>query len=409
MRVVILTQWFEPEPTFKGLKFAKSLLELGHTVEVVTGFPNYPGGKLYEGYHIKLCLQEEMEKVKVTRLPLFPSHDSSSIRRSLNYLSFFVSTFIYMTFFMKKADVIYAYHPPITVGLAAVLIKKLRKTPVTLDVQDLWPDTLVATGMVKSRLLLSLVGLICSFTFSIADMVVVQSNGFKEAMIKRGIPANKVKVVLNWHDEEAHASGHVHTYEKKSSNDKQFVVMYAGNLGKAQSLTTVLDAAKILKSTSEKIKFVFVGSGLEQQNLIDRARLLNLDNIEFLQRVPINEIGKMIEKADALLIHLRKDKLFEITIPSKTQAYMLSSKPILMGVEGDAAHIVSKAKCGVLFEPENARALADAAKSLSCLEQNTLNAMGLAGLNYYKKNMGMKAGVLKFSKIFQSIASQKNQ
>ncbi|MNE41437.1 putative glycosyl transferase [compost metagenome] len=156
-RVLLLTQWFDPEPTFKGLVFARELVAQGFEVEVVTGFPNYPGGKLYPGYRIKLIQREVIDGVTVTRLPLYPSHGQSGIGRVLNYISFAASSLLYGLFGAKKPDVIYAYHPPLTVGIAAAFIRLLRRVPVVYDIQDMWPDTLRATGMFSNEKALRIV------------------------------------------------------------------------------------------------------------------------------------------------------------------------------------------------------------------------------------------------------------
>ena len=156
-RILLITQWFDPEPTFKGLLFAKELASRGFEVEVITGFPNYPGGILYDGFRIKLIQKEIIDDVLVTRVPLFPSHNKSKIGRAFNYLSFAFTSMIYGLFFSKQADVIYAYHPPLTVGISALVIKLFRRVPVVLDIQDIWPDSLKASGMITNSLLLNFI------------------------------------------------------------------------------------------------------------------------------------------------------------------------------------------------------------------------------------------------------------
>ena len=160
-RILLITQWFDPEPTFKGILFAKELVSRGFEVEVITGFPNYPGGTLYDGYRVKFIQKEVIDGVFVTRVPLFPSHDKSKLGRVFNYLSFAFSSFLYGLFFSKRADVIYAYHPPLTVGISALIIKLFRRVPVVLDIQDMWPDTLRTTGMISNSRLLDFVSKAC--------------------------------------------------------------------------------------------------------------------------------------------------------------------------------------------------------------------------------------------------------
>ena len=146
-RILLLTQWFDPEPTFKGMVFARELLRQGLEVEVLTGFPNFPGGKVYPGYRIRLLQREVIDGVQVTRVPLYPSHDHSVTRRVLTYASFAASSLVYGLFMARRADVIYAYHPPLTVGITASLIRLFHRIPLVYDIQDMWPDTLCATGM----------------------------------------------------------------------------------------------------------------------------------------------------------------------------------------------------------------------------------------------------------------------
>ena len=156
-KILLLTQWFDPEPTFKGQLFAYELVRRGFDVEVVTGFPNYPGGKVYTGYKLRWITKEVKDGVFITRLPLYPSHDKSSFKRGINYLSFGLASLVYCLFFAKRADIIYAYHPPLTVGVTASIVRLARRIPVVYDIQDMWPDTLQSTGMISSKLLLTLI------------------------------------------------------------------------------------------------------------------------------------------------------------------------------------------------------------------------------------------------------------
>ena len=158
MKILILTQWFEPEPTSKGLLFARELVARGHEVEVLTGFPNYPGGKLYPGYRIRPWVREHIDGVSVLRVALYPSHSNSGFQRALNYMSFALSAALIGTALIRQPDVVYVYHPPITVGFAGAVIGFLRKTPFVYDIQDLWPDTVASTGMMSNSTALCSVG-----------------------------------------------------------------------------------------------------------------------------------------------------------------------------------------------------------------------------------------------------------
>ncbi|RYE50327.1 MAG: glycosyltransferase WbuB, partial [Hyphomicrobiales bacterium] len=204
LKVLFLTQWFEPEPVMKGSAFAKAIADRGHQVEVATGFPNYPGGKLYPGYRVRLYQSEMIDGIRVHRLPLYPSHDHSSWRRALNYLSFMVSALLFCLFRGGRYDIIYVYHPPLTVGFAAALTGMITRTPFVIDVQDLWPDSVVSSGMAHTGRLASILGAACRFIYRRAAMVVAQSNGMREEIARREVEA-KVVTIFNWADEASFA------------------------------------------------------------------------------------------------------------------------------------------------------------------------------------------------------------
>lgn len=210
-KILLLTQWFDPEPTFKGLVFAKELVKNGFDVEVVTGFPNYPSGIVYEGYKIKPIQREFIDGVHVTRVALYPNHDSSALKRVFNYMSFAFTSLIYCLFFAKKMDVIYAYHPPLTIGIVAVITRFFKKIPVVYDIQDMWPDTLRTTGMIKNEKMLTVVDKIAKWVYKKVDRIVVLSPGFKKLLIERGVPESKIDIILNWCDEESLSSPEIIT------------------------------------------------------------------------------------------------------------------------------------------------------------------------------------------------------
>jgi glycosyltransferase involved in cell wall biosynthesis len=403
MRILLFSQWFDPEPTFKGLVFARELVRQGYDVEFITGFPNYPGGKCYPGYKIKLIQRECIDKVNITRLPLFPSHNNSAIKRVINYVSFAFSALIYGLFIAKRADVMYAYHPPLTVGIAASLISWVRDIPLVYDVQDLWPDTLRATGMLRNKYALAFVGLVCKWVYKRVDYLVVLSPGLMRLLIQRGVPEAKVKMIYNWAN-EPELLAPLFNVSESFVGKGNFKVVFAGNMGKAQALDSVLDAAVILQERGSRAIFVMVGGGVEVERLKARAKEIRLENVVFMPPVPMSEVGAFLELADVLLVHLRKDPLFEITIPSKTQAYMLVGKPLLMAVRGDAADLVIRAKCGLIADPENPQQLADTVDALAELPVNALKDMGENGRNFYRKNLSLEVGVSEFASVFQLLS-----
>ena len=404
-RILLLTQWFDPEPTFKGMVFARELVRQGFDVEVLTGFPNYPGGKVYPGYRIKLLQREIIEGVQVTRVPLYPNHDQSAVKRVLNYVSFAASSLMYGLFMARRADVIYAYHPPLTVGITASLIRLLRRIPVVYDIQDMWPDTLRATGMVNNVRALNVVAAVCRWVYRRVDHIVVLSPGFKRLLVQRGVPVAKVDVIYNWADEAALVAPQGQL-PASFPGSEQFRIVFAGNMGKAQALDTVLDAAALLQARNSRVYFVLLGGGVEVSRLKLRAAELQVRNVVFLPPVPMAEVGTLLHAADALLVHLRKDPLFEITIPSKTQAYMAVGKPLLMAVDGDAADLVVQSGGGVVAQAENANALAEAADALAAMAPEALQAIGNKAQRYYQQQLALQVGVSKFGVIFKRLSAK---
>ena len=399
-RVLLLTQWFDPEPTLKGMVFARELVREGYEVEVVTGFPNYPGGKVYPGYRIRLLQREVIDGVHITRVPLYPNHDQSAIKRVLNYASFAASATIYGVLMAKRADVMYAYHPPLTVGMAAALIKLFRRIPVVYDIQDMWPDTLRATGMLNNPKALNLVARVCRWVYRRMDHIVVLSPGFKRLLLERGVPESRLSVIYNWADEAA-LGAPVGTVPAAFPGPDRFRILFAGNMGKAQALDTVLAAASLLQTRGSRVCWVMLGGGVEVERLKAEAAKRQLANMVFLPAVPMAEVGAYLNAADALLVHLRKDPLFEITIPSKTQAYMTVGKPLLMAVDGDAADLVRQSGGGVVAESENPEALACAAEQLAAMPVDALAAMGDKAQRFYREHLALAEGVRKFSEIFK--------
>lgn len=405
MKILLLTQWFDPEPTFKGLAFAKELIKQGHEVEVLTGFPNYPQGKLYDGYKLKLFQKENIEGISVLRVPLYASHDNSAFKRVLNYASFAVSATLYGIFLTKKADVIYAYHPPLTVDMAALLIKLFRKTPVVLDIQDMWPDTLKATGMIGNEKLLNIVDSLCKVVYRYADHIVVLSPGFKQLLEKRNVAASKVSVIYNWCDESSLNSVSELSADNKQLLNNKFNIVFAGNMGKAQSLDTVIEVAQQLKSELE-IQFVFVGQGTETQRLKQICKDNQLNNVKFIPQMPMQKVGAILRKADALLVYLRNDPLFEITIPSKMQAYMAIGKPIIIGVSGDASNLVQEADCGVVVTPEDTLSLKEGILKLYHLERDKAEEMANKAKIFYQSNLSITTGVKQFIDVFKKVSQK---
>lgn len=391
MRILMLTQWFQPEPNFKGLPLAKALIDRGHEVEVLTGFPNYPGGRLYPGYRVRPWRREVMEGVRILRAPLYPSHDQSALKRIANYVSFAVSSAL-LALAVRKPDVVYVYCPPVTAAAGAIALKALRAVPYVIDVQDLWPDTLTSTGMVREGAILRMVSWFSGFALRNASRLIVLSPGFRTRLVERGI-TQPVDVIPNWAPPEIVAQRDA--LALSPPDPAAFTVLFAGNMGHAQALHTVLDAAALLAAEAPNVRFVMIGGGILAEDLARAVDRRQLTNITMLPLRPAAEMGIIFAQADALLVHLRDDPLFAITIPSKTQAYLAVGKPILMGVRGDASTMVEDAGAGLTFEPENPRAMADAVLDLSRMEPAQREEIGANCKSYYDEKLNFDLGVMR--------------
>lgn len=392
MKILFITQLFDPENSIKGIEFLRRLKKNGHSIEVITTFPSYPGGKIYENYNQSLRKIETVDGIKITRLPTYISHGKSSIKRIISYFSFGCVSLIYSLFFVKKPDLIYSYYPPVIGGMVVFLMKIIKKVPYVYDIQDLWPDALVATGAIGKGRIYRAINYLCNVIYKNANGIIVLSKGYKKALIERGVPSSKIDVILNWCDE-----GRIGKKEYESEaicDGSYFNVLYAGNMGSAQSLHHILDAARLLQNEGYKeIRFLFVGSGVEKDSLVRLAVEKNLNNTFFFPQVSVEEVENVLRSAGALLVHLANAPVFEMTIPSKVQAYLHAGRPIILAVNGEAASIIEEAEAGIGIEAENPQAIRDAVLSIYELNPEERRLMGERGRRFYDKKMSMDQGV----------------
>jgi len=405
MRILILTQWFDPEPTFKGLLFARELVARGYEVEVLTGFPNYPGGSLYPCYKLRPWMRETLAGVRVLRVALYPSHDMSGLRRALNYVSFAVSAAVIGTALVKKPDVMYVYHPPITVGFAAAVIGFLRQTPFVYDIQDMWPDTVMASGMTSNSAVIALLERLCRFVYRRSSHITVNSPGIKETLVERGVLLDKIDVIYNWCDETVFTVDSEHCL-RLASGPAKFTIVFAGTMGTAQGLDSVLEAARLCLRTVPMAEFVFIGGGVDRTRLERMAVAMNLNNVRFVPRQPMNAMNRILAGSDVLLVHLKDEPLFRITIPSKIQAYLASGRPLLVAVRGEAADLVKESQAGMVCEPGNAHSIAQAVAKLADLSRERLTDMGRNGRAFYDKELSLSIGVARFDAIFKAVLNE---
>jgi colanic acid biosynthesis glycosyl transferase WcaI len=389
VRVLYLSQWFEPEPILKGSGFVRGLVERGHAVETVTGFPNYPQGKLYPGYRLRLHAEDIVDGVPVHRVALYPSHDRSSLRRIVNLFSFASSAAFHGIFRAKPFEVLYAY-PPIPTALAAAAICAIRRKPYVMDVQDLWPDSVVKSGMPGTRWMERIIGAMCNFAYRRAARIVSQSQGIADRLVERGVPREKISVIYNWaHEDEPGPPPDLARYGFAG----RFNIVYGGNFGRMQGLDVLIRAAQIAARQAPRLQLTLFGNGVETDRLREQVVQLGAGNVRIEPGVPREQVGHIFAAADVLVLHLINDPLFEITVPHKTQSYMAAGKPVLIGVAGEAARLVTDAGAGVAVEPGNAEAMAQAMVRLARMSPHELRAMGVRGQEFYRRRFSFAAAM----------------
>lgn len=382
MNILIISLWYHPEPVGKPHDLAQELVKRGHRVTVITGFPNYPGGQLYPGYRSQLYKWETIAGVRLLRIAHLIDRSRSAIRRILSYGSFSLIATILGAILLDKPDIIWTYQ----IGLPGVALAVIKGAPLIHEVQDLWPDwghstTNGLTGSL-SRILIAQEKLI----YRLATVVTTISQGFKRVLLTRGLPSEKIDVIPNWANEQ-NFRPEVRDPElgnQEGLND-HFNVIYGGNIGTAQGLGVILEAAMLVRDLPA-IQFVIIGDGVEREDLAMRKTSLGLDNVRFLgSRLP-DQMAQYFAFADVLFLHLAQDPAYEITIPSKTYAYLASGRPVLAAASGDVADLIRETGAGVVCPPANPTALAEAIRGLFALSAEQREAMGQSGRNAFLGN-----------------------
>jgi colanic acid biosynthesis glycosyl transferase WcaI len=401
MRILILSQYCFPETDMKSLPLARKLQSAGHEVEILTGYPNQPTGKLFPGYSMKLFLSEYIDGIKINRVPLYINHSKSNIKRVMNYLSFMISACFLGVWMIKRPQIIYTYHGPATTAIPAIFFKYIYRSKIFYDINDYWPDTLEATGMIKNKFILKLVGIFCELSYKFFDNINVVTKGFKQKLLDVGVPEAKITVVYNW--SLPMDSQHSNEFEKyRHIFEENFTIIYAGNIGLAQSLSVLIDAALKLKEAEiGRVKILLLGDGTQKQYLCDEVKKHDLyEYFHFTGFIPAINVGEFLQAADILLLHLKNDPLFEITLPSKLGSYFSLGKPVLCGVPGESSEIVNAINSGLCFISDDSVDLFNRIILALSLEKHELERMGGNGKKFYDENISIDIGTKKFIEIF---------
>jgi glycosyltransferase involved in cell wall biosynthesis len=392
MKILLVSQYFWPE-SFIISELVKCLVADGHTIEVLTGKPNYPDGDIFDGYTAQGCTTEYFnDVVKVHRVPIFPRGKGGSKRLVINYSSFVLSGLFYFHRMIKSAqfDVIFVFTPsPITSAIPAMYLKKRLKLPLAVWVQDLWPETLSATGFIKNRFLLHMVGRLVRWIYSAADTLLVQSQAFQKPVAQYAIK-EKIVYYPNSYADTSSSTAEEGAIPKALllELERYCCLVFAGNLGTAQSLETLINAAERLKHLTD-CKLILIGSGSMSEWVAEQIKARGLNNLILAGRFPPSLMPMIFSKAAGLLVTLKRDEIFTYTIPSKIQAYLAAGRPIIASLDGEGARIITEAKAGLTSAAQDAGALALNIEQFYHMPDLLRDEMGQAGRAYFLKHFEM--------------------
>ena len=398
MNILIVTQYFYPE-NFKSNDLAFELQKRGHDVTVLTGLPNYPEGRIYDNYGVFKKRKEIINNVKVHRSLVIPRGNASGLKLFINYYSFafFASIKALFLGLMNQYDAVIVHEPsPITQYYPALLINKIWKTPIYFWVMDLWPETLIVAGGIKNSLVLKYYNTVVTSFYNNSEKILITSKGFKKSILKKGDFEKKIIYFPNW-AEDVISNGN-----KKSiipNLPEGFKIMFAGNLGESQDLESILNAFLDLKS-NKSIKLILVGEGRKVDFIRNFIKNNDLNDTVFLVgKHPVEKMASFFDQSDTLLISLKEDPIFSLTVPAKLQAYMSAGKPILSMISGECNAIVEEAQCGYVSNSGDYRALSKNILKMFNLPKEDLILMSHNSRVYFEKNFRMKESIDKLENI----------
>lgn len=383
MRILIVSQYFWPE-NFRINELATDLLARGHEVTVLTGLPNYPSGDVFPEYAQNRRAFAEYKGARVVRVPIIP-RGRSRFQLALNYLSFIATGAILGSWKLRNArfDAIFVFLvSPVTASLPALLIGRLKKAPVTLWVLDLWPDTLTAVGAIRSEMVLGWVSWLVSFVYKRSERILVQSRAFIPDVVRRGGAADKVHYFPGWAEQVFDIPAAPSPSTEFERQDGTFTILFAGNIGEAQDFPSILTAIEALRDRTD-IRWIIVGDGRAKPQVAEQVAKRGLGAVvTLLDRRPIESMPALFQAADALLVSLRPDPIFSMTIPGKVQSYLAAGVPILAMLDGEGARVIAEAEAGFVSPAGHGQMLAEQALRLLNTPPSERAAMGARGRAY---------------------------
>lgn len=409
MKILVVSQYFWPE-NFRINDLVLELVKRGHEVTVLTGHPNYPEGKIFPEFKSNAESYGDYGGARVVRVPLFP-RGVGSLRLMLNYLSFALSASVLGPWKLrgKTFDVIFVCQlSPVTVGIPAAILRKLKSAPIVFWILDLWPESLRAVGVVRSPILLKGVGFLVSFIYRHCDLILAQSKSFIPE-IKNYCSSNRwIEYFPSWSESVFDFATTIPAPEVPVASGV-FSVMFAGNIGDAQDFPAILQAAEVLRN-DRRIRWLVVGDGRAAAWVRREVETRGLtDSVLLLGRYPLERMPSFYMHADALLVSLRDEPIFSMTIPGKLQSYLAAGKPVLAMLNGEGSDIVRSSGAGLACAAGDGRALAEAVLKLATMSAEDRKIMGNKALEVNKTEFDRATLISRLERWFERVASHANQ
>lgn len=408
MKILIVSQYFDPEPIYIPATIARSLAERGHDVTVITGYPNYPQGRIYDGFRQSFRRRERGMSVNVLRTPLVISHSANPVGRLVNYLSFALSAMV-TSWSVRGADVVYVYATQMTPAIGPSIMRMFGGAPYVMHIQDLWPESVTGSSMVgsgrASRLIAAVLKPWLRFLYRQATATVAIAPTMARMLVARGVPSSRIKMVFNWANEKVREPASNRWKEQLDllPDSDQVLVVYAGNLGDHQDLETVIRAAKAVEA-EKNLRFEFYGSGMAKDRLQEMSNQLGVKNLTFCAPVRAVDMKSVYERADFQLITLKDREIFRGTIPSKLQAALFNGSAVMSNVAGDVAEICANEQVGLTCEPGSLDSMADMFRRGARTPIETRRQMAANGRDFYLDTMSMDQGMDALEKILLEAA-----
>ena len=408
MKILVVTQYFWPE-SFRINDVVSTLFEKGLHVDVLTGKPNYPEGEIYINYKMWGCQTENKYGANIYRVPLFPRGSNNKIQIILNYLSFILFGVIMGAWMVRrnKYDLVFVYGlSPILLSLPGIFISKIKRIKIILWVQDLWPESLTATKSIDNKMIIAMVGKIVTWIYNSTDLILVQSKAFIPEIKNMGI-MRELKYYPNSVDPSFYNYAFIQKreIELEPKKNRDFNIIFAGNVGIGQGVEVIVEVAKNL-SNYKDIKFIIIGRGSRYDWLSEQKDKYSLDGLVLKGRLPVESMPEILSQASALLVTLTDEPIFTKTIPNKIQAYLAVGQPIIACLNGEGARVVNEANAGITVPAGDSNGLSEAVLRLYKMPLTERDHYGYNGRVYYRKNFEHEKLVLTLIDEFKKITGK---